>query len=150
MSFCLCETCTVTILITRKASGIYFYEADVTKSAQIADAAAEIRKAHGNPTVLINNAGIGAGRTILSEPEEAIRKTFEVNNIAHFLIVKEFLPAMVNADHGHVVTVASMSSFVVPAQMVDYACSKAAAVAFHEGLTSELKSRYKAPNVKTT
>ncbi|TVY46354.1 Dehydrogenase [Lachnellula occidentalis] len=132
-------------------AGIHFYEADVTSSAQIASAAAEIRKAHGNgPTILINNAGIGGGRTILTEPEQAIRKTFEVNIIAHFLTVKEFLPEMIERNHGHVVTIASMSSFVVPAQLVDYACTKAALIAFNEGLASELRSRYKAPKVKTT
>lgn len=57
---------------------------------------------------------------------------------------------MVEKNHGHVVTIASMSSFVVPAQIVDYACTKAAAIAFNEGLASELKWRYKAPKVKTT
>jgi short-subunit dehydrogenase len=122
----------------------------VTSSSQISNAAEAIRKSHGNPTVLINNAGIGVGRTILTESEEGIRKTFDVNIVAHFLIVKEFLPAMVEKNHGHVVTVASMSSFVAPAQMVDYACTKAALVAFNEGLASELRSRYKAPNVRTT
>jgi len=137
-------------LTTQKAVGIHFYEADVTSSAQIAKAATEIRKAHGNPTVLINNAGIGGERTILTEPEESIRQMFEVNNLAHFLTVKEFLPAMVERDHGHVVSIASMSSFVVPAQIVAYACTKAALVAFNEGLASELRSRYNAPNVKTT
>ncbi|TVY15927.1 Dehydrogenase RED2 [Lachnellula arida] len=131
-------------------SGIHFYEADVTSSAQIANAAAEIRKAHGSPTVLINNAGVGFGRTILTVPEEAIRKTFEVNILSHFLTVKEFLPEMIERDHGHVVTIASMSSFIVPAQLVDYACTKTAAVAFNEGLASELRSRSKALNVKTT
>lgn len=79
-----------------------------------------------------------------------IRKTFDVNIIAHFLMVKEFLPFMVEKNHGHVVAIASLSSFVVPAQIVDYSCTKVAVVAFHEGLTSELKSRYKAPNVRTT
>lgn len=122
----------------------------MTSSSQISNAAEAIRKSHGNPTVLINNAGIGVGRTILTESEEGIRKTFDVNIVAHFLIVKEFLPAMVEKNHGHVVTVASMSSFVAPAQMVDYACTKAALVAFNEGLASELRSRYKAPNVRTT
>jgi all-trans-retinol dehydrogenase (NAD+) len=57
---------------------------------------------------------------------------------------------MVERNHGHVVSIASMSSFVVPAQIVAYACTKAAVVAFNEGLASELRSRYKAPDVKTT
>lgn len=57
---------------------------------------------------------------------------------------------MIERNHGHVVTVASMSSYVVPPQIVDYAATKASAVAFHEGLTNELRSRYKADKVRTT
>ncbi|XMA10066.1 hypothetical protein WAI453_002857 [Rhynchosporium graminicola] len=131
-------------------SGIHFYQCDVTKSADISAAAAEIRKTHGDPTVLINNAGIGTGQSILEEPEDRVRLTFEVNTMAHFWTTKEFVPAMIKKNHGHIVTVASMASYLVHAQNVDYSCTKASALAFHEGLTSELRSRYKAPNVRTT
>ncbi len=65
-------------------------------------------------------------------------------------MVKEFIPAMIKKNHGHVVTIASMASYVVHARNVDYACTKASAVAFHEGLSSELKNRYNAPSVRTT
>ncbi|KAG0649589.1 Dehydrogenase RED2 [Hyphodiscus hymeniophilus] len=130
--------------------GVHFYQCDVTSSSQISDAAAEIRKSVGDPTVLINNAGIGSSATILDGSEEIIRKTFEVNTIAHFLMVKEFLPAMIKKNKGHVVTIASMASFIVHAGNVDYSCTKASALAFHEGLASELKARYNAPDVRTT
>lgn len=99
---------------------------------------------------MINNAGIGDWHTILDAPMTYIRKIFEVNTIAHFTLVKEFLPAMVSKNHGHVVTVASLASFVVVAGSVDYACTKASALAFHEGLAAELRWRYKAPDVRTT
>lgn len=122
----------------------------MTKSADVASVAATIRSAHGDPTVLVNNAGIGLGRTILDTTEDNIRRTFDVNVIAHFLLVREFLPAMVRANHGHVVTIASMASFAVISQNVDYSCTKAGALAFHEGLAGELKSRYKADKVRTT
>jgi all-trans-retinol dehydrogenase (NAD+) len=56
---------------------VYYYRADVTSSSQISSAAAEIRKDHGEPTALINNAGIATCRTILGGSEEGIRKTFE-------------------------------------------------------------------------
>jgi short-subunit dehydrogenase len=99
--------------------------------------------------VLINNAGIGTNKPIFSSTEAELRRVFEVNTISHFLLVKEFVPAMAKRNHGHVVTVASMASFLVHAQNVDYACSKASALAFHEGLGQELKSRYGAEKVRT-
>lgn len=79
-----------------------------------------------------------------------IRRTFEVNTISHFLVVKEFLPAMIEKNHGHVVTMASLASFAVNARNVDYSCTKASALAFHEGLTSELKATYGADKVRAT
>lgn len=65
-------------------------------------------------------------------------------------MVKEFLPAMIKMNHGHVVTVASIASYVTIAQNVDYSCTKAAVVAFHEGLRQELDYRYGAPMVRTS
>lgn len=48
-----------------------------------------------------------------------------------------------------VVTVASNTAYVTVPNMVDYAASKAASLAFHEGLTAELTTRYNAPKVRT-
>ncbi|KFY28065.1 hypothetical protein V493_03123 [Pseudogymnoascus sp. VKM F-4281 (FW-2241)] len=137
-------------LLTSFKAGIHFYKVDVTSSVGLAAAGVEIRKAHGNPTVLINNAAVGYAMTLLDEPEESIRRSFEVNTFSHFLTVKEFLPAMIERNHGHIVTVASMASYVTVASIIDYNCTKASAVAFHEGVASELKHRYNAPNVRTS
>lgn len=129
---------------------VYFYEVDITSSEKIREVAEKIREDHGDPTVLINNAGVGTNKTILDETEAEMRRVFDVNTISHFLLVKEFIPAMIKRNHGHVVTVASMASFMVHAQNVDYTCTKASALAFHEGLGQELKSRYNAQKVRTT
>lgn len=111
--------------------------------------AKEIRRKVGDPTVLINNAGVVQGRTILEASEKDVRFTFDVNTFAHYWTVQEFLPFMIKMNHGMVVTVASVASWVTVPNMVDYAASKAAAYAFHEGLTAELATRYKAPKVRT-
>lgn len=111
--------------------------------------ATKVRRDHGHPTVLINNAGVGFGGTILDEPEEKIRLTVEVNTLSHFWTVKEFLPSMIKNDHGHIVNIASLASFVALGEMADYACSKAGALAFHESLTQELKHWYGARRVRT-
>jgi all-trans-retinol dehydrogenase (NAD+) len=103
----------------------------------------------GTPTVLVNNAGVARGKTILDATEKDVRFTFEVNTLAHYWIVKEFVPALVAHDHGMIVTVASLAAYVTAPGMVDYASSKAAALAFHEGLTAELKTKYNAPKVRT-
>lgn len=57
---------------------------------------------------------------------------------------------MLETNHGHIVTVASMVSFMTQASNVDYACTKAAALALHEGLAQEIRGLYKVDGVHTT
>ncbi|KAL2139992.1 hypothetical protein VTI28DRAFT_4422 [Corynascus sepedonium] len=128
---------------------VYYFKCDITSPQTLAKVAREIRLTVGEPTVLINNAGVVQGRTVLDASERDIRFTFDVNTFAHYWTTKEFLPAMVRANHGMVVTVASIAAWVTVPNMVDYAASKAAAHAFHEGLTAELATRYGAPRVRT-
>lgn len=128
---------------------VHFFKADITNSESIRAVAEKIRQKLGDPTVLVNNAGVGYDGTILDEPEAKIRQTFEVNTISHFLMVREFLPSMIRQNHGHVITIASMASFVALGEMVDYCCTKASALAFHEGLTQELRYWYQARKVRT-
>lgn len=49
---------------------------------------------------------------------------------------------MLSARHGHIVTLASLSSYVTTPGVVDYCASKSAVLALHEGLTCELHHRY--------
>ena len=110
---------------------------------------ARIRADHGDPTVLINNAGVGKEGSILEKPESVIRAVFEVNTISHYWTVREFLPAMLKGNHGHIITIASAGSFLGLGEMTDYSCSKASALAFHEGLTQEIRLWHKAKKVRT-
>ncbi|KAJ5605955.1 hypothetical protein N7510_008736 [Penicillium lagena] len=130
-------------------NSVRFYECDITSTANIAEVANAIRGSFGKPTVLINNAGILTAKTILGTTEAITRKMFDVNTLSHYWLAQEFLPDMIANNHGMVVTVASQAAYAVTANMVDYSASKAAAVAFHEGLATELVTRYQAPRVRT-
>lgn len=129
---------------------VAFFRVDLTSGEDIDAVADKVRAEVGHPTVVINNAGTGIGKTILGSTERSIKLTFNVNSVAPFLVTKAFLPNMIAQNHGHVVTIASLASFTTPAQMVDYAASKAAALAFSEGLSQELKHRYQARGVRNT
>ena len=140
---------TPTQQLTPPGPTVHFFKCDITSPKTVAAVAREIRQTVGDPTILINNAGVVQGRTILEASERDIRFTFDVNTFAHYWTTKEFLPSMVRANHGMVVTVASVAAWVTVPNMVDYAASKAASHSFHEGLTAELKTRYNAPRVRT-
>jgi short-subunit dehydrogenase len=135
--------------LPKLASNVHFFKCDITSTAAIASTANEIRSSIGEPTILINNAGVARGRTLLDLTESDIRLTFNVNTLAHIFMAQEFVPAMVAKNHGMIVTVASLAAYVSVSQMVDYGASKAAALSLHEGLTTELKTRYNAPRVRT-
>ncbi|KAF1930100.1 NAD(P)-binding protein [Didymella exigua CBS 183.55] len=129
---------------------IRYYRCDVTSRNDVHKAAEDVRSDLGSPSVLINNAGIGNAYTILEIPTEALRQLFDINLISHWSTVQEFLPDMIANKKGHIMSVASLASFVALAGAVDYSATKAALLAFHEGLTQELKHRYKCPQIKTT
>ena len=75
---------------------------------------------------------------------------FDINLLSHWSTVQEFLPDMLAKEKGHIMSVASLASFVAVAGAADYSCTKAALLAFHEALTGELKHRYKCPQIKTS
>ena len=70
----------------------------------------------------------------------SLEKTFAVNTLAHFWILREFLPHMIRTNRGHIVTIASLSS-VLPAN--DFACYSASKHAVH-GFVDALKRELRA------
>mmetsp|Transcript_9490 Transcript_9490/g.18326 ORF Transcript_9490/g.18326 Transcript_9490/m.18326 type:complete len:321 (+) Transcript_9490:2220-3182(+) len=125
-----------------------FVECDVTRPESVAQAAAAVRAKFGPPTILINNAGIVSGKKLLDVSSADMELTMRVNTISHMHTVKEFLPSMIENDHGHIVTIASMAGLSGHAGLVDYCASKFAAVGFDEALRRELLA--KKSHVKTT
>lgn len=128
-----------------------YFRCDVTSRDAVAAAADAVRREMGgDPTILVNNAGVARRHAIVDAPEADLRRVLGVNLLALWFTTQEFLPAMVRADKGHVVTVASLASFVALATSVEYSATKAGALAFHEGLVCELKHVHRAPGVVAT
>ncbi|KAI9890577.1 MAG: hypothetical protein M1814_003775 [Vezdaea aestivalis] len=132
-----------------RPANLTYIHCDVGCLSSIADAASQIRSTLGNPTVLVNNAGIFVGKPILDATEAEISKTFNVNTLGSFWLTRQFLPDMVANNHGMIVVTTSLAAHVTAAKMVDYGASKAAAAAFHDGLATELKCHYNASKVRT-
>jgi short-subunit dehydrogenase len=129
---------------------VRWYSCDVTSRDAVHEAGEAIRADLGSPSILINNAGVGNASTILELSPGRLDKIFKVNIQSHWNTVQEFLPGMVAVEKGHIMSTASLSAFLGIAGMVDYCCTKAALIAFHEGLTQEIKHRYHCPQIKTT
>jgi hypothetical protein len=113
-------------------SNLFYYQCDLSKSFDIKATCAAIRNDVGWPTVILNNAGLTRGATVMEGSYGDVEVTFRTNIIAPFLIVKEFIPEMVRKNHGHIVATSSMSSIITPAGLGDYAATKTGLAALHE------------------
>ena len=121
---------------------------DVTDRRAVADAAAATEDRHGRVDVLVNNAGVVSGATLLELTDEQIERVMAVNALALFWCTRAVLPGMVGRDHGHIVTIASVASTMGAPRLVDYAASKHAAYGFAQSLRVELART--APHLRTT
>jgi all-trans-retinol dehydrogenase (NAD+) len=126
------------------------YKCDVSDPEAVAAVAEAVREDLGPPSILVNNAAVIGFGTILDVPNDKVSHTFAVNNAGLWFTTKQFLPHMIASNKGHVVTVASLASYISLSLAAVYSASKTGAVAFHEVLTGELRHIYKAPNVLTT
>ena len=124
--------------LNRHGTHIHTARCDLSSKADIKACAARMRDEELHVDVLINNAGIVSGGYLLDIDDEQIERTFAVNTLALFWMTREFLPDMINAGFGHVVTVASAGGLTGTAKQVDYSSSKFAAVGFDEALRVEL------------
>ncbi|MFQ6611771.1 MAG: SDR family oxidoreductase [Fidelibacterota bacterium] len=115
------------------------YICDLSVREMVQSVAETVLKEGGAVDILINNAGIISGKTLLEIPAEMIEKTFQVNTLANFWTVRAFLPAMFEKDQGHIITIASAAGLVGSSRLSDYSASKFAAVGFTESLRMELK-----------
>lgn len=93
----------------------------------------------GIPTILINNAAVVHGKSLLSLTPSDVSATFRTNVLAHFNTLSVFLPAMLRRPHGGtIVTLSSVLGALGCAGLADYTASKAAVTALHRSLDAEL------------
>lgn len=139
-----------TVKEIKEAGGSAFaFTCDLSKRENIYQVAAEIKEKVGQVDILVNNAGIVTGKKLLDSSDAAIERTMNVNCNAHFWLGKCFLPHMIENDHGHVVTIASLAGQFGMTGLGDYCASKFGAVGFEESMRYELQA-LKKYGVKTT
>ena len=118
---------------------------DVTDSAAIADAAAELQKRIGNCGLagLVNNAGVAPVGPLSQMPLEEFQRTFDINVSGVLRVTQAFLPllgARPDCPHppGRIVNVSSISGGITIPLLGAYACSKHALESLSDALRREL------------
>jgi short-subunit dehydrogenase len=112
---------------------------DVTDTAQIAVLREAVHRDGGPVDVLVNNAGLVFGGGFLDVPLDKHFATYRVNVLGLVAMTYAFLPDLVAGRDGHVVNVASASSFIGLPFGSTYASSKWAVLGFSESLALELE-----------
>ncbi|KAK9448497.1 uncharacterized protein V1518DRAFT_419129 [Limtongia smithiae] len=118
--------------------GVYYVKCDISSLEQVLDAAEVIKREIGDVTILINNAAIAQGKSLLDLSYEEIDKCLEVNLHSQFYTVKAFLPGMLKLRRGYVVIVSSVIAYIGPVKLSAYAASKSGLLGLYEALTYEV------------
>uniref|UniRef100_A0A8C9P5N6 Short-chain dehydrogenase/reductase family 16C member 6 n=1 Tax=Spermophilus dauricus TaxID=99837 RepID=A0A8C9P5N6_SPEDA len=128
---------------------VFAYKCDCSNRQEVYSVADQVKKEVGDVTILINNAGVVTGKPFLDIPDHMLERSFYVNAISHFWICKAFFPAMLQANHGHLVCISSIAGMVGTSRLSDYSASKFAAFGFAESLFLEYSMSRKT-NIKFT
>jgi all-trans-retinol dehydrogenase (NAD+) len=127
----------------------FAFVVDLADRAATYAAMEKAKEAAGPCTILVNNAGIVTGKTLLAGSDRLQELTMAVNTTAHFWTVKAALPGMIERNHGHICTIASSAGLCGIPGLADYCASKAGALYFDEAIRLEMRKNGHT-GVKTT
>lgn len=125
--------------ITRAGGEARAFALDVANPAQVRQALGEIQQELGNPSLLVNNAGIAVGGLFLDTSLESWQKIMSINLMGVVHCCQAFVPVMVLAGRpGHVVNIASMLGYTAMRGVSAYCATKFGVIGFSEALRAEL------------
>ncbi|WP_412079440.1 SDR family oxidoreductase (plasmid) [Streptomyces xanthophaeus] len=110
---------------------------DVTDQESIREAA----RIASDATLLINNAGVSTGATLVGGDLDEVRREMETNFFGPLVATRAFAPVIEGNGGGAVLNVLSALSWFHPAGLGSYAASKAAAWALSDASREELAPR---------
>ncbi len=120
----------------RPLAGCRFVRADVTRAAELAAAAAQIRAQAGRIDVWINNAGGGAPVPFIGGDPAAWQAVFDLNFSGTVNGCRAAL-GVLRAPRGCIINVASLAGLMAPAGHSAYTAAKAAVIALTQSLAVE-------------
>ncbi|XP_043108600.1 short-chain dehydrogenase/reductase 3b [Puntigrus tetrazona] len=129
---CLKEACEE---ISLMGTECHYFVCDVANREEVYKQAKVVREKVGDVTILVNNAAVVHGKSLLDSDDDALLKSQHINTMGQFWTTKAFLPRMLELQNGHVVCVNSILSLSPIPGAIDYCTSKASSLAFMESLT---------------
>lgn len=114
---------------------------DVSKLGTFASFKDRLHTKLGSIDMLVNNAGVVFGGEFEQVGLKDHLNTFQINATGLMALTHEFMDDLIHSRRGHLVNVASASSYVGLPYGSTYAASKWAVLGFSESLRLELKER---------
>jgi NAD(P)-dependent dehydrogenase (short-subunit alcohol dehydrogenase family) len=112
---------------------------DVTHTAAIAPAVADLENRIGAIDVLVNNAGYGHEGILEESSIDDLRRQFEVNVFGAVAMIQAVLPSMRKRRAGHILNITSMGGIITLPGLSYYHGSKFALEGISETLGKEVK-----------
>lgn len=110
---------------------------DLSKPAQVQGLIARIEAEVGALDVLVNNAGIGLGATIMETRQDQMRLLFEVNFFALADLCRQALTVMAARRSGRIINISSAAALFGSPTVSAYSATKGAVHAYTMGLRTE-------------
>jgi 3-oxoacyl-[acyl-carrier protein] reductase len=139
------------VAITHRGSGapegLFGVTCDVTDSAQIDAAFAEVEDAHGPVEVLVANAGITDDTLLMRMTDEQFTRVVDANLTGSYRVARRAARGMLKARWGRMIFISSVVGMLGSPGQVNYAASKAGLIGLARSIARELGSRNITANV---
>ena len=114
---------------------------DVASQASVDAMMAQMQEEYGNPSILVNNAGITRDSLLMRMKEEDWDVIMQTNLASVFRMSKAVLRGMMKQKKGRVISIASVVGFSGNPGQTNYSAAKAGIIGFTKSLAQEVGSR---------
>ena len=117
------------------------YALDISDAESVDRFAKQVIDEHGKCDWLVNNAGITADNLLMRMKPDDWERVIDTNLGGTYRMCRAFVPKMVRAKYGRIVTISSVVGATGNPGQANYAATKAGVEAFSRSLARELSTR---------
>ncbi len=114
---------------------------NISDNESVVAAIKDIQENEGNPSILVNNAGITRDNLLIRMKPEEWDDVISTNLSGLYRVSKACLRGMMKARKGRIISIASVIAIMGNAGQTNYAASKAGMIGFSKSLAREIGSR---------
>ncbi len=114
---------------------------DVASPGSVEQVVAAVSEEFGNPTILVNNAGITRDTLLMRMQEEDWQAVINTDLSSVFRLSKACMRGMLKARHGRIINISSVVGATGNPGQANYSAAKAGMLGFTKSLAREIGSR---------